>query len=157
MKIMNKLYLGLLGVLVCVGYGFQCLDAQNTSSIDSQVKLSGSSLRSGDLIVKSDVICVGEITTIGSPLSRATGQDTYAGVKIQISQDLKSHIDSPALVEIVVAKEHDLKEEAPELETSYIFFIKKIPGWNIVLKLLPATDDNIAKVKALIAAAPAPK
>jgi len=49
------------------------------------------------------------------------------------------------------------RQKPPESGNSYIFFVRKNGSEFAVLKLLPATDANIAKVKALIAAAPAPK
>ena len=48
-------------------------------------------------------------------------------------------------------------EQLPKVGNTYIFFVKKIahpdPDPYRAIKLLPATDDNIAKVKALIAQA----
>jgi hypothetical protein len=55
----------------------------------------------------------------------------------------------------------DAHEETPTVGNSYIFFVVTVihpdPDPYKAHKILPATEDNIAKVKALIAAAPTDK
>jgi hypothetical protein len=157
MKNIGTVYSIALGILLCSMIGVSSLEAQSSQLENSSVKLSGSRFKAEEIVAKANVICVGEIVQIGPPLTRAAAQASYPGVKIQISQCLKGDLSSPALIEIVVAKEPNVTEEAPKAGTTYIFFIKQTTSWNMVLKLLPATDDNIAKVKAMIAAAPAGK
>ncbi|MCE0482915.1 MAG: hypothetical protein LV479_01600, partial [Methylacidiphilales bacterium] len=81
------------------------------------------------------------------------------GNKIKVLQVIRGSVEGQVTISFKIRG--GLHEQPPQEGDTYIFFAHKNtePGWDnyTVLKLLPATDDNIAKVKALIAAAPAPK
>jgi hypothetical protein len=136
-------------LLACLALGIQPLKAKN------EPVLSGSTQKTENIVLKCDAVFIGQIThmRLGPPASSNVA--SYTGVKVKVLQMLRGSFDEQIPVMLnVLALNH---EEAPTTEGTYIFFLKKESGWNIVKKLLPATNDNIAKVKALIAAAPASK
>jgi hypothetical protein len=141
--------------LACVALGLQLSKAQN------ELVLSGSSLKSEDIATKVDAIFVGEITAIGFGNTKEKGESSYRGVQVKVLQVLRGAVDTSITVTLYVVGRMDFHEDPPKVGSSYIFFAKKAGAFEkdpyIVLKLLPATDANIAKVKALIAAAPASK
>jgi hypothetical protein len=128
-------------------------------------KLSGSDVTTEDACLKTDTIFTGQITEIGQPTlrpalrpNRQSDYLTFHGVAIKVIQVLKGTQESPVSVEsFIKATPRDSRESPPKVGIQYIFFTKVFHEKNTVFKILPATDDNIAKVKALIAAAPAPK
>ena len=77
-------------------------------------------------------------------------------MKVKSSQVLFGKVSDIILVTVHVTWDSRVHEEVPVKGDSYIFFLKKGSQEGLdpftVFKLLPATDDNIAKVKALIAA-----
>jgi hypothetical protein len=144
--------------------GFQISKAQNALSETREnisIKLSGSDLKSEDIVLKANAVFVGEITELGHPNTKAPGQNVYHGVQIKVLQVLRGSVDAQVTVTLYIHFAPNSSENPPKVGNTYIFFAHKNTevGWNpfTVLKLLPATDDNIAKVKALIAAAPASK
>jgi hypothetical protein len=151
-KLFRLLILGFLfGILVFSAYA-----AQNApSGLPPRIsKLPGDDIKVEDGILKSDVVCAGQITDLGYPNPGATDMVSYRA-KIEIIQTLMGSISSPILA--IIKIDGGKHEDSPINGVSYVFFIKKMPVTNKVLKLLPATDANIAKVKALIAAAPVSK
>ncbi len=141
-------------------FGRQILNAQDSIEVES-TKLSGSDLKSEDAAAKSDGIFVGKITQIGLPNAKAAGQVAYYGNKVHVLQVLRGAIGAQVKVTLYVHYVSDIPENPPKVDGTYIFFVKKIanpdPDPYKALKLLPATDANIARVQALIAAAPAGK
>ncbi|MDB4793750.1 hypothetical protein OAG63_01825, partial [Methylacidiphilales bacterium] len=89
------------------------------------------------------------------------GRAAYHGVQVKILQVLRGAADTQVTVTLYATFEENVHEQPPKINGTYIFLAHKNTevGWDqyTVLKLLPATDDNIAKVKALITAAPASK
>ena len=122
-----------------------------------ELKLSGSEKKTKDIINKSDIIFIGQIITKGWVDAASPGMNSR-GFTISIKTVLKGQVDSEVRVTLYVKNNGRIIEAVPQIGQSYIFFVKQ--GANqqlIVLKLLPPTDENIAKVKALIAAAPSSK
>lgn len=156
MKPKNPLLFTLL--LPLLFFGIQMVKAQNIPAGASQNQsiLSGSRLKSEDVTTKVDAVFIGEIEEIGFPTTLSPGALTYHGVKVKVLQVLRGSVGAEVTVTLYAERTSNVREQAPKVSGTYIFFIKQTPGWNIVHKLLPATDDNIAKVKQLIAAAPAP-
>jgi hypothetical protein len=112
-----------------------------------------------DILIKSDAIFVGKILQIKPTDPSAHGEVTCLANSVSVSQVLKGALGDVVSVDFKVRSY--LNEKEPKIGTSYIFFVKRggyeSPNSYTLLKLLPATDANIAKVKALIAAATAPK
>ncbi len=111
--------------------------------------------------MKTDAIFVGEITQMGFPSIKAVGRLSYYKNKVKVLQILRGTIEPQIKVTIYLYSVSDISETQPNIGTAYIFFIKKNDQGTFdpytALKLLPATDTNITKVKKLIAAAPVSK
>ncbi|MDB4793752.1 hypothetical protein OAG63_01835 [Methylacidiphilales bacterium] len=141
--------------------GSKAQSVQPNAVENTSTKLSGSDLKSGDAITKCDAIFVGEITQMGFQSLKATGRSSYYGNIIKILQVLRGAISVQIKVTLYVYYVSDTPENIPKVGNPYIFFVKKNasgqPDPYTALKLLPATDDNITKVKALITAAPPSK
>jgi hypothetical protein len=128
-----------------------------SSSAQETKSLSGSRYKIEDVIQKRVAVFVGKINDLGGSSGRSIGVDVYHRVMVTCLQNLSGHVDTQLKVRLNVSWPD---EAPPVLNTPYIFVVRKEEGSLSdydVLKLLPATDDNIAKVKALIAAAPPPK
>jgi hypothetical protein len=150
MKTQNAFSMLTLWMLLNLVLGLQPVKAQN------EPLLSGSTLKSEDIAVKVDAVFVGEITDPGLTVPTSPGMASYNGVQVKVLQVLRGSIDAQTItvkLDIFAAN----REEPPKVGTQYIFFVKKDGDRFTALKLLPATDDHITKVKALIAAAPAGK
>jgi hypothetical protein len=105
-------------------------------------------------------IFVGEIIdpgVSGSPISSdplespSTGPD-YVGVKVRFSENLRGTLDNHVFFSIIPSTHFN--EVPPKVGTSYIFFVQRIERGSDqfiyrVVKLLPATEDNITMVKTL--------
>ena len=152
----------MLWIILSLVLGIQISKAQNSpaEAVQNEPILSGSSLKSEDTVIKSDAIFIGQITQMGFQSLKAAGRSSYYGNIVKILQVLRGTVDAQIKITLYVYYVSDTPENPPKTGNSYIFFVKKnAPGQPdpyAALKLLPATDDNIAKVKALIAASPAP-
>lgn len=145
--------LGLVFSLVLIG---QPVKAQN------EPVLSGSTLKSEDLASKCDAIFIGQIAKLGYPVLASAGAVSYHGVEVKVLQVLRGSIDGEVVkVTLLAMSGQNVHEAPPEVGNTYIFFVHKNTekGWNpyTAIKLLPATNDHVTKIKALIAAAPASK
>jgi hypothetical protein len=118
------------------------------------VVLAGSTLKTEDIVLQSDAIFIGKLIDLGWGETASSGHDTR-GAYITVLQILRGSLKGRVGVRMNMLHGPKVREASPKVGDTYIFFIKQIPGWNMVLKILPATDANIAKVKALIAAPPA--
>jgi hypothetical protein len=134
------------------------VNGYSQSSSDTKM-LSGHGKKSENAIKESTDIVIAVFTTLGSPGADATGENDYDGAEIEITSALKGTLSGKLKVfYIVYAMPGKNQESPPVLGTQYIMFIHQTgPTEYEIKKLLPATDDNIAKIKALIAAAPAGK
>ncbi len=155
MKTQIALSLSIVWIVLSFLVGIQPMSAQN------EPVLSGSKLRSEDVAAKADVVFVGEITAIGFGDTKAEGESAYRGVQVKVLQVLQGTVAASITVTLHVVGMMEYHEDPPKVGNSYIFFVKKsAPGQHdayTVFKLLSATDANIAKIKTLIAAAPAGK
>jgi len=148
MKTRIALPLSMLGLVLGLVLGIQPVKAQN------EPVLNGSTLKAEDIAAKADAVFVGEIIQMGFPNPSAPGLASY-GTQVKVLQVLRGSVD--AQITVTIDTHAMNREEPPKVGTQYIFFVKKEGDHFKALKLLTATDANIAKVKALIAAAPAPK
>jgi len=118
-------------------------------------KLPGSDLKAEDLILSSDAIWEGKLIKMGNE-STAGSVLTMQGNQAEVIQFLRCGTQSPLEIDIPV----DLAkgEVKPVAETPYIFFLMKSrtrpDAWAMephdAIKILDATDVNIAEVKRLI-------
>jgi hypothetical protein len=128
---------------------------------DDAPKLTGSSLKIKNAVSKSIAVFVGTVRDLGlkapdPPTTPANGP-VYNGVKVKVLKVLKGSVESQASVSLFV--DFSIHEELHKVESSYIFFVSKNtatlssiipPDSFFVVKLLPATEANIAMVKMLI-------
>ena len=115
---------------------------------------SGSTLKEEDGLSKAHAEFVGTVTQVGIPSPAGPNQASYR-IKCTGLQILKGSVDTQT--PIILFTDGVNHEDPPDVGCKYIFFIREQPGRNIVLKVTLATDANIAKVKALIAAGSASK
>jgi len=126
-------------------------------------KITGSRITAEDALQKSDVIFIGQITSLGVEEYHETAEPypgpNYQGAKVKVVQTLRGSLKSPAVMTIFVGSVV-YQETIPTVGYLYIVFaIRTIkpdrhnPDPFVILKLLPATDDNTAKVKSMIFAA----
>jgi hypothetical protein len=126
---------------------------------DDALKLPGSSLTIEDALSKSDTVFKGVMADAGVPntvAAHASAGPEFNHVKLSISQMFRGHLDKQILA-MMAANTMLYHEMMPEVGTYYIFFVEKndvksygFPDPYAVLKVLPATDANIATVKKLI-------
>ena len=124
-----------------------------TSASDSR-RLPGSTLGVDEAFSKSYTVFVGQFTSFGRSGACGPGETDLYGSKVDATRILKGTYDPKVTVAFAVLS--DLGERRPEMPLSYVFFVKKNDGKGVyfdpyaIVKLLPATDDNIAKVRKLI-------
>ncbi len=124
-------------------------------------KLPGSFFKPEDHLSEWNIVFLGKIIDAGPPQAIfAESMMSFHQIKIEASQVMKGSFDGRSLVNVGVFA----GEEIPKAGGTYIFFEAKTiyapdqenaPDHELVTKLVPATDDNIARVKALIAQVPA--
>ena|ERR1700734_861270 len=160
----KNLLLQLVLIALLIVFGVQGSKAQNVSvrdALNEPHSPIGSSLKSEDLVPRCNAILIGTILDMGLASAKSPDRMAFYHVKVSPSQVLFGKVRHTISVTIHVTWDSHVHEEVPVKGESYIFFLKTGSQEGIdpftVLKLLPATDDNIAKVKALIAAAPASK
>jgi hypothetical protein len=106
----------------------------------------------GDLLEIDDVI-IAAFTSLGLPEITAPGISHYEGADIDIAGSLKGKRSGTLKASYTV---HFLPVTAPEvapaLGTRYIIFLRTVGVYEYQIdKLLPATDKNVTRIKALIA------
>ena len=145
--------------LLSLTFSIQSAKAQNDSpgnAADQQVGLPGSAAKVEEVVLKSNAVFVGTITQMGFVDLGAVGVVSYGNVKVKVSQVFLGVVDSVTSVTFDVKNRPKVHEREPQVGNAYIFFAKTNAKGSsdqfTVLKLLPATDDTIAKVKAVIAA-----
>jgi hypothetical protein len=97
---------------------------------------------------KAETIFVGTVLDISPYGDIAAAGGSHYWPRIKVTKVLRGWIDNPVSVQIFVM--YNPHEEPPRKGSSYIFFVDKIPGWNLGRKLLPATEDAIKQVSAAI-------
>ena len=122
------------------------------ASADGAPILTGSTLKTDDIVRKSDVIFVGKVTELGMPNPTSTDMAEFAGTKVKVLHVLRGSVGSQMVVPIPISGRD--RESPPNINFKYIFFGHRnteVEGEPFaVLKLLPGTDDNVALVKKLI-------
>jgi hypothetical protein len=119
---------------------------------DDTPKLTGSILTTEEAVAKSGAIFIGQMVSFGRKGAAGPGESKLFGNRVKVSQNLKSNFDDRATVSN--NRMTDLGEKMPVTKITYIFFIIKdvptAPDPFTVLKIIPATRDNIAIVMKAI-------
>jgi len=158
MKSAPNLLIAISSTLLSLVFIAQAFTAQ-AATVDANEKLTGSDLLLKDAVKTSDAIFRGQLIEIGAPVFKGIGESFY-GVKVNVIETYLGNLDAyessidNVLVSLLVLP-HPGNERSPVVDHLYIFFVQKTksPGLN-VLKILPATDNNIAMVDKLIASGP---
>jgi len=135
--------------LTCLALSIQSLKSQNDLATNTP-RLTGSALKSEDLILKSDAIFVGTVTQIFPPSAAEAGVDVFEGVQVKILSVLRGSLGANVAITLPVISNERFQEDAPKVGSSYIFFVKVTGAEIRVLKLLPATDATTATVQKLM-------
>ena len=126
---------------------------------EGQNLFTGSQIKMDLATKQADVIFIGNIEEIQGPGMDAFGLPFYAA-KIQITDVLKGKVAPEVWLSLIASMFTKPRETPPVVHQKYVFFGKTdelSTGVDIrTLKLLPADDATVAKVKQLIAAASAP-
>jgi hypothetical protein len=122
--------------------------------------LPGSDLAVEKAVSQSNAILVGRIVKMPSEVSE-NGKNigpTYKGVKVQVSDVLKGRVGVQTSITLMINWQY--KQAAPAVGAPYLFFLTTkwpwapaawIPDPFYTLKILPASVENIARAKKLIA------
>jgi len=161
MKTRNFLRRATLWTALSLACGSAALNAQSAPGAIPQtgpVRFSGSAVKTESIVASCDAIVVGEVTEPGTSQDQPESPWTvYSGIGVKISQILRGSVDHQIDVTLSTMRSQSFQEIPPTFEDSYIFFINKTDTGSDpyqVIKVLPATDENIAVVKKLIAALP---
>jgi hypothetical protein len=130
---------------------------ENVMPANNKIGFTGDDIDIKEAISPSKLIFVGSLTNLGKVDLRGKGTFAYDMAVAVVSKIYLGNVESPVKLNIRVRNNAMVMETAPSLDEPYIFIISQKNNHNYLIKLLPATDDNIAKVKALIAAMPASK
>jgi hypothetical protein len=104
-------------------------------------------------------VVIAKFINLGGAVDSSSGIDIYGGATIQIIESLRGKLTGkvPVLYDLFIMPGND-QESLPQLNTTYIMFMQSIgTDGHRIFKLLSASDANVAKVRALIAASPATK
>ena len=122
---------------------------------DNAPALTGSNAKITDALAQSDAVFVGQVKDIGFGDFKAKGGLMFRGVQVNVLQVLRGAVGASVTVTLGVVGIAGFHEDPPTTGNSYIFFVlrKGAPEADPydVLKLLKATDVNIASVKKLVA------
>jgi len=142
--------------LVCQVQTSKAQDVSDSVDQNTPVKLTGSVVKTGDIIATCDDVFIGEITDIGIPSDPSEdGWTLSTGVGVEVSENLRGSVESQISVSLRTLSNPNVQESPPKYDSSYIFLVNKTTDASQdpyrVVKLLPATDDNIAMVRKLLA------
>ena len=115
-------------------------------------KLCGSDVLIENAIAKSNAVFEGKVTELGDESTPCNGRTSLYGV-VRVLNVLRGQLGADEFVWMDVYL--TLDQEPPKMGGSYIFCVTKTHSQTIsypspVLKMLSATDDNIALAKKLI-------
>jgi hypothetical protein len=112
--------------------------------------LVGSELKTEDVLPKSKLIFVGQVTDAGVPSVEDAGLLTYRHVKIEVSRILRGTTASIIFATLRTVATFKYKESSVEIEKQYIFFAEPTQGQSdpfLILKVLPASNDNLIQIQ----------
>jgi hypothetical protein len=124
-------------------------------------RMPGHSKKDQDFINPTIDIVVAKFIALGNGSADEVGATYYERAQVQITSTLQGALSGNIKVSFTARSfPKNEKDALPALNTEYILFIRdqKIDPDDYELeKILPATDQNIARIKSLIAAAPSSK
>jgi hypothetical protein len=149
MQIINNMKNILLGLCVFV---ILCPIGQLMANVDNP-PMPGHEAKEQDLIKKKNEIVVAKFISLGSGGLDELGASSYEKAEIEITQTLRGNLSGHLKVSYVVKSLPTNEQEArPTIDILYIMFIHSLGANEYETeKLLPATDQNISRIKALIA------
>jgi hypothetical protein len=123
------------------------------ASANETSNLVGSTVKTEDAASRSQTIFIGRLVSLGQQnesMDPLTLGPLYRHAKIRVLASIKGAFDSVKSVRL--CPNAVSQEKTPIEGASYIFFIEYDSGASTtyILKLLDATDENIARVKKLI-------
>jgi hypothetical protein len=132
----------------------------STEMTEGQNLFTGSQIKMDLAAAQAEVIFIGNVEKVEeSPLLTPFGLLHY-GVQIQVTDLLKGKVAPDVEVLVDVSVLTTPRETPPVVHQKYVFFGKNDKSgtetYIRILKLLPADDVAVAKVKQLIAAGSAP-
>ena len=138
-----------------------CLLLTGILRADDAPILSGSKVETKDAVARSNAVFVGELIKLGGGIAARSISPTFLGNDVKVLQVLRGSVEGHILVSLSISG--PAHEEPPAEGENYIFFVHKttqgeslpFSPFGDVIKLLSATDTNIAAVKKLIAQLPA--
>lgn len=153
---LSKIYIA----CICFSVGALTCNSEPAPT-NAPARLTGSILKLEDAVSKADAVFAGIVEDEGGGSYKSLGEITYYHVKVRTSQVFCGTVGGLVFVSARVGYAKKENEEDLKKGGSYIFIVKKnsqqTPDPFVALKIIPATDDNITKVKALIAALPVGK
>jgi hypothetical protein len=159
MKTNSPLCAYALILIIILSFSIRLAKSQVAAPMSQSIAFSGSNTKLEDAVSRAEVIFVGEIIQIGGPSLSSAGQAEFCGNQVKVLEVFRGSATGQITVSFVIAEKP--KEQVPSVGSSYIFFAQKVvhpdPDLYTAFKLLPATDSNETKVKALVAALPAGK
>jgi len=115
--------------------------------------LPGSTVKTGEAAAYADEIFIGKLVQHGFVGLRAKGRRCYFHNEVEVSGFIRG--SDSTQVDVTFWVVDAVQERSPREGPSYIFFTSsELPKEITAIKILPATDGNLAKVKALIAQKP---
>jgi hypothetical protein len=127
------------------------VDTSNAASSDSAV-LPGHEKRAEKLVSSVSAVVIAKFISLGYGGTDAPGSTFFERAKVAVVSSIKGSLSGTITVGYSVQEIPEAeKESAPIIGTPYIMFIQTLgPDEHEIRKLLAATDDNIALVKAII-------
>lgn len=101
---------------------------------------------------KADAIVVAKILEIGRIDPGAPGQAYHDNAMILISNALSGNLSGPQTMSFTVQRfPEEISEVAPQVGESLVIFLsKRSDGLWHAIKMLPATDDTIKRIKQML-------
>lgn len=125
-----------------------CVFACAGPAAETRKMLPGSDRNVTDAIASSDLIFLGTIARIEPPAPTAPAQATYPCVFNLGNDMLKGRVDEKKLtVFVTVRSVGEVHEVPPEVNRSYIVFVKGFGKQLSVLKLMDANDKSIHDIR----------
>lgn len=150
---MHHVVLLIIGFILIINASAQTVP----STSEDKMMYTGHEKKIEIAIKESTDIVVAAFTKLGFGGPDADAESFYEQAEIKIITALKGTLSGNIPVSYTIQwYPGNIKETIPVIGTQYIMFIQKLgPQENRIKKILPATDEKVSSVKALIVAQPA--
>jgi hypothetical protein len=123
-----------------------------SASAANDLPRTGREISLDDALGRSSAVVVGKFTKLGKADVGAPGQSYFDGAEIEISNALSGSMKGAVPVVYTVQRLPERSAEAlPSVGESLIFVIATDGGQTRAIKMLTATSENVADVKAALA------